>query len=133
MAIKYFGTTAPKLADFKNYRFYWLSITIRYICKYTSQIISPVDKNIQKSITEHLEPENGVWDTENIYSNNLLINPLVDLYKRYNNFVEKMLFPDLEKKDTNIIFTYTPMHGVGYPYIKNVFENAKFNVSINKH
>lgn len=42
-----------------------------------------------------------------------------------------MLFPNLEKKDTNIIFTYTPMHGVGYPYIKNVFENAKFNVSIN--
>jgi len=41
-----------------------------------------------------------------------------------------MLFPNLDKKKTNIVFTYTPMHGVGYPYIKNVFENAKFNVSI---
>lgn len=74
-------------------------------------------------------PEDGVWNTEGIYSNCLLINPLTDLQTRYNSFVDQMLFPDLEKRKTNIIFTYTPMHGVGYPYIKNVFENAKFNVS----
>lgn len=94
------------------------------------QIISPVDKNIEKSIAEHLEPED-VWNTEDIYNNNLLINPLIDLQKHYNCFIDKMLFPNLDKKKTNIIFTYTPMHGVGYPYIKNVFEIAKFNVSIN--
>lgn len=54
----------------------------------------------------------------------------MDLQKHYNCFVDKMLFPNLDKNKTNIIFTYTPMHGVGYTYIKNVFENAKFNVSI---
>jgi phosphoglucomutase/phosphopentomutase len=75
-------------------------------------------------------PEDGVWNTEEIYSNTLLINPLIDLQKRYNSFIDGLLFPNLEKKKTNIIFTYTPMHGVGYPYIRNVFESAKFNVSI---
>lgn len=80
---------------------------------------------------EHLEPEHGVWDTEDIYNNNLLVNPLFDLQKRYNNFIDTILFPNLEKKKTNIIFTYTPMHGVGYAYIKNVFDHAKFNVSVN--
>jgi len=94
------------------------------------QIIFPVDKDIQKSITEHLEPEECVWNTEDIYNNSLLVNPLIDLQKHYNCFVDKMLFPNLDKIKTNIIFTYTPMHGVGYRYIKNVFENAKFNVSI---
>lgn len=65
-----------------------------------------------------------------MHNNSLLINPLLDLQKRYNSFVDKMLFPNLEKKKTNIIFTYTPMHGVGYSYIQNVFHNAKFNVSV---
>lgn len=43
--------------------------------------------------------------------------------------IDKMLFPNLEKKKTNIIFTYTAMHGVGFPYIESVFEHAQFNVS----
>lgn len=59
----------------------------------------------------------------------MLINPLIDIQERYNYSIDEMLFPDLEKKNTNIIFTYTPMHGVGYPYIRNVFESAKFNAS----
>lgn len=63
-----------------------------------------------------------------MYDNSLLINPLIDLQTRYNNFIDKLLFPNLEKKKTDIVFTYTPMHGVGYPYIKNVFDHAKFNV-----
>lgn len=75
-------------------------------------------------------PEDGIWNTEDIYSNSLLIDPLIDLQKHYNSFIDKILFPNLKKKNTNIIFTYTPMHGVGYSYIKNVFENAKFNVSV---
>lgn len=94
------------------------------------QIISPDDKNILKSITEHLEPESNVWNIKEIYNNSLLINPLVDLQKRYNSIIDKILFPNLVKTNTNIIFTYTPMHGVGYPYIKTVFEHTKFNVSI---
>lgn len=71
-----------------------------------------------------------MWNTEHIYKCSLLVNPLIDLQKRYYSFINKMLFPNLEKKKTNIIFTYTPMHGVGYPYIKNVFDNAQFNVNI---
>jgi len=63
-------------------------------------------------------------------NNSLLINPLIDLQTRYNSFIDKLLFPNLEKKNTNIIFTYTPMHGVGYLYIQNIFDNAKFNVCI---
>lgn len=77
-------------------------------------------------------PEEGVWNTEDMYINSLLINPLTDLQNRYNSFIDKMLFPNLEKKKTNIIFTYTPIHGVGYPYIRNVFDHAQFNVSIIK-
>lgn len=76
-----------------------------------------------------MEPESGVWNTESIYRNSLLVNPLIDIKKRYNSFIDTILFPNLEKKKTNIIFTYTSMHGVGYPYIKNVFGTAQFNVS----
>lgn len=41
-----------------------------------------------------------------------------------------MLFPGLNKETSNIIFTYTPMHGVGYPYIEKAFKNSKFKVCV---
>ncbi|XP_050430140.1 phosphopentomutase [Adelges cooleyi] len=101
-----------------GYKVYWNNGT---------QVITPHDKNIQNYILEHLEPEEGVWDVEKIYSNPLLVDPLDDLQKKYYSCVNEMLIPGLDKKSTNIIFTYTPMHGVGYSYIRNAFEKANFN------
>lgn len=72
-----------------------------------------------------------MWNIKDIYNNTFLRNPLTELQQQYNIFIDKLLIPNFEKekKDSKITFTYTPMHGVGYPYIKNVFEHVKFRVS----
>ncbi|XP_050524981.1 phosphopentomutase isoform X2 [Daktulosphaira vitifoliae] len=91
------------------------------------QVISPHDINIQTYILEHLEPEENVWNIECLYDSNLLSDPIMELQEHYYKRVNELLFPDLNKEISNIIFTYTPMHGVGYPYIEKAFKNSKFN------
>ncbi|KAI9840738.1 MAG: Phosphoglucomutase-3 [Thelocarpon superellum] len=78
------------------------------------QIISPYDSEIAKSILENLEPlswDEGVVDAKN----SLVEHVLTPLKAAYFRAVEKAI--SSWKHDPALRFVYTPMHGVGLPYM----------------
>ncbi|XP_056647881.1 phosphopentomutase [Diorhabda sublineata] len=97
-----------------------------------AQIISPVDEQVQASILENLVPLDTSWDTSILSSSSLLMDPLADIFCRYTNVIYTEISEESKNlnKKMNLLFTYTPMHGVGYKFIEKIFEviNVKFNV-----
>ncbi|XP_014218420.1 phosphoglucomutase-2 [Copidosoma floridanum] len=91
-----------------------------------SQIISPHDKEIQKSIFENLEPLKSSWDTSVVYDNPLFKDPLAEVMVSYfNDIKENVLYPEVTRS-TSLKFVYTPVHGVGYNYMTEAFKVANF-------
>ncbi|KAL3269659.1 hypothetical protein HHI36_008721 [Cryptolaemus montrouzieri] len=90
-----------------------------------AQILTPVDKWIQEHILQYLEPWPNSWETHIIQNNELVTDPLEEVLQDYTQRIKASILPEhLElNKKFNIMFTYTPMHGVGYNYIKKAFEN----------
>lgn len=94
-----------------------------------SQIISPHDKEIQKSILENLEPTQSSWDTTILKNNPLFNDPLMEVMESYfKDLRENVLYPEVTK-NTNLKFVYTPVHGVGYNYMTEAFKVADFKVN----
>ncbi|XP_050504294.1 phosphopentomutase [Diabrotica virgifera virgifera] len=97
-----------------------------------AQIVSPVDEHIQNSILQNLQPLESSWDTSIISSSPLISDPRSDVFCRYMNVIDRDNSEECKElnRKMNLTFTYTPMHGVAYEYIKKVFEivNAKFVV-----
>lgn len=86
------------------------------------QIIPPIDKQIQSLILQNLQPWEFSWNVSNNHP--LISDPLPELWDDYTLLVSNIispLFKDCNKK-VGLIFTYTAMHGVGYPYIKRVLD-----------
>lgn len=97
-----------------------------------SQIISPHDKGIQKCILECLEPEDSVWETSKIQQNPLFSQDLDDVMNSYYKDLSRfLLYPDINQK-TNLKFTYSAMHGVGYEYMARAFKMSNFQVFCNE-
>lgn len=95
-----------------------------------AQIISPVDKEIQEHILENLEPKAGVWNITELQCSEYLKDPLDAILAQYLDNIEDSLFCKhvaLNAK-TPLKFTYTAMHGVGYPYVVKVFQRAGLTV-----
>ncbi|XP_046388515.1 phosphoglucomutase-2 [Ischnura elegans] len=108
-----------------GYKVYWSN---------GAQIISPHDKGIQESILNNLCPWETSWDTSILSKSSLLKDPLCHVMKMYYDILSNdVLFPNVNA-NTPIKFTYTAMHGVGYPYMVEAFEVAKFKpfVSVTK-
>lgn len=100
-----------------GYKVYWSN---------GAQIISPHDKGIQESIKNNLCPWETSWDTSIIQKSPLRKDPLCHVMKMYYDILSNdVLFPNVNA-NTPIKFTYTAMHGVGYPYMVEAFEVAKF-------
>ena len=93
-----------------------------------SQIISPHDKGIQKSILENLEPLTSSWNASSIYDNALFKDPLQEVMESYFSDIKKnVLYPEVNK-NTSLKYVYTPVHGVGYNYMTEAFKAANFKV-----
>ncbi|XP_066247719.1 phosphopentomutase-like [Euwallacea similis] len=88
------------------------------------QIINPVDKKIQLLILENLEPWHTSWDQSILQSTSLISNPLAQLTEDYIKLVSGTILEPFKEvnRQSELIFTYTAMHGVGYPYIKGVLD-----------
>ena len=87
------------------------------------QINSPVDQLIAASIMENLEPIS--WDFQR---SSPLLNPILHSMRPiYRSGVSAYLL----MKDTHHIplFIYTPMHGVGLSYMKDMLDASSTNVS----
>ncbi|XP_066592240.1 glucose 1,6-bisphosphate synthase [Prorops nasuta] len=100
-----------------GYKVYWDN---------SAQIIPPHDKEIQKSILESLKPYESSWNTNKVFDSPLYKDPLNYIMKLYlSDLKESVVYPEVNKK-TQLKFTYTAMHGVGYKYMTAAFEIANF-------
>lgn len=95
-----------------------------------AQIVSPTDKEIQTKILQNLEPRETSWDVDVLKcSSHLkgcscrkLHDPLEEIFNKYVKIVSQLPLKehlDIAKK-AEVLFTYTPMHGVGYPFIERL-------------
>ncbi|KAL7296965.1 hypothetical protein TKK_0009405 [Trichogramma kaykai] len=91
-----------------------------------SQIISPHDKEIQKSILNNLQPTISSLNTSIVYEHPLYHDPLEEVMKTYFSDIQKnVLYPEVNGS-TSLTFVYTPVHGVGYHYMVEAFKVANF-------
>ncbi|XP_046563079.1 phosphoglucomutase-2-like [Haliotis rubra] len=90
-----------------GYKVYW---------KNGAQIISPIDKGIATSITEHLEPFPTSWDTSCLANGKLLKDPYDEIYDLYNKDLHHLCHFREQNTSSKVTFTYTAMHGVGYKF-----------------
>nr|CAD7399459.1 unnamed protein product [Timema cristinae] len=95
-----------------GYKVYWQN---------GSQIIPPHDKNIQKSIVEQLTPWETSWDTSILLTSNLLKDPYSEVWDAYFDLLRSTVVYPMVNARSPLEFTYTAMHGVGYPYMKEAF------------
>lgn len=88
------------------------------------QIVSPVDKHIQQSILNNLEPLESSWDTSILSSTELLEDPLQESLCNYLQLIDDAILPKYKELNLkkSVLFTYTPMHGVGQYYIEKLFD-----------
>ncbi|ENN75388.1 hypothetical protein D910_05467 [Dendroctonus ponderosae] len=88
------------------------------------QIIDPVDKKIQSAILRNLQPLETSWNTSIIGFTPLITDPLHQLTDDYTKLVASTINPVYvnNNKKTQLSFTYTAMHGVGYKYMKRVLD-----------
>lgn len=97
-----------------GYKVYWNN---------SAQIISPHDKNIQKSILDCLEPHQSSWE---VPSNEKVIDPFEEIHADYFSELLKTIpseFLEINKRTGNN-YVYSAMHGVGYPFIEAAFKVA---------
>uniref|UniRef100_A0A1B6E2I8 Phosphoglucomutase-2 n=1 Tax=Clastoptera arizonana TaxID=38151 RepID=A0A1B6E2I8_9HEMI len=99
-----------------GYKVYW---------KNGAQIKSPTDKGIQKCILESLQPKLNYEDTASVW-NLADDDSLNDAMKEYYERIKKSVFNFNTNSSCLVKITYTAMHGVGYPFIKEAFKIAKF-------
>lgn len=95
-----------------------------------AQIISPVDKSIQAHILQNLKPWPSSWDTDIIKNSDKLHDPLAETFKNYIEVVSASVLDEHKviNSKTDMKFTYTAMHGVGYNYIVKLFEAVNLKV-----
>mmetsp|Transcript_4692 Transcript_4692/g.7048 ORF Transcript_4692/g.7048 Transcript_4692/m.7048 type:complete len:616 (+) Transcript_4692:886-2733(+) len=103
-----------------GYKVYWRN---------GAQIVSPHDKGIAQCIEENLEP----WSLDTHLAtvrgegnpSDLLIDPTTDVPEAYYKMVAERYSFFLEKnaqRSSNFPIVFTPMHGVGNPWVQKVFD-----------
>ncbi|KAM8712975.1 hypothetical protein ACLKA7_013318 [Drosophila subpalustris] len=105
-----------------GYKVYWSN---------GAQIIPPHDAGIQSAILKNLEPVGDYWNTDvtELWSKELLIDPYDKVVPSYYAALVKeipspFIKDNREHRGHTFKIAYTPMHGVGYPYIKEAFEQV---------
>ncbi|XP_022657809.1 phosphoglucomutase-2-like isoform X1 [Varroa destructor] len=122
--ISHFGCAAGVMVtashnpkDDNGYKVYWEN---------GAQILSPHDAGIQNSILQELEPWPQAWKTESVRSNVMCSDPIEEVNSKYMEVLEKSMFDRNMNRQTNVMFTFTSMHGVSHPYITEAFKRWNF-------
>lgn len=97
----------PKLDN--GYKVYWSN---------GCQIIPPHDNGIAKSIDENLEP----WSWDMCLCKTSDSTAVEKVKEEYFEKFSNLSYTTEQSKDTKLKFVYTPMHGVGLPYMTQAAE-----------
>ncbi|KAL3880512.1 hypothetical protein ACJMK2_032746 [Sinanodonta woodiana] len=100
-------TASHNPKDDNGYKVYWTN---------GAQITSPIDREISKCISENLEPWKTSWDTSVLETSPLCMDPYDKIFEAYNKDVVHLCYFREQNARSSVKFTYTAMHGVGYPY-----------------
>lgn len=79
-----------------------------------------------KEIEKNLEPWPESWNLDILKTSPLLSDPLEETYRDYMKIVDDGIpqkYKEINRKST-LVFTYSAMHGVGYPSIQKVMDLA---------
>ncbi|KAH8372779.1 hypothetical protein KR009_004691 [Drosophila setifemur] len=92
-----------------------------------AQVISPHDKRINEYILNNLEPKPSSWELSVLEDHPLLEDPYRTVYPLFYGALKKLLPPVyLETNEcSQLRFIYTPLHGVGYPFMREAFYQAR--------
>ncbi|EOD46227.1 putative phosphoglucomutase protein [Neofusicoccum parvum UCRNP2] len=115
-------TASHNPAQDNGYKVYWGN---------GCQIIPPHDAGIAKAIEQNLEPV--TWDTSVVDEGSLLIEGALGLVRdAYFRAVRYSAVPEDEPLPTfdDLKFVYTPMHGVGLPYMQQAVKDLGFGDKI---
>lgn len=90
-------------------------------------ILTPHDKNVQASMLKHQEPLPSSWDLSVLDDNPLLFEPFREVYAAYFEQMKTQLpFSFIETNEcSQLRFIYTPLHGVGFHYVREAFYQAR--------
>ncbi|KAM0789290.1 hypothetical protein ACM66B_000130 [Microbotryomycetes sp. NB124-2] len=86
------------------------------------QIVPPHDAGIAETILNSLEVDESLWQIEerNEWTGNQ------DMIDAYFNMVSGFVRDKSANARSDLVFTYTAMHGVGLPFAQNAFERFGF-------
>ncbi|CAK9302473.1 unnamed protein product [Gordionus sp. m RMFG-2023] len=125
-ALKYYSCVAGVMVtashnprEYNGYKLYWTNGV---------QLTSPHDKHIADNIDKYKEPWKSSWIDFSEHQNSpLQQDPLMEITNSYMKFVtDRLLYKNLNVS-ANIKIAFTPLHGVGWVYIKKAFEAGGFS------
>ncbi|GAB1606264.1 BTB/POZ domain-containing protein 9-like [Argonauta hians] len=127
-AVSYYGcrcgvmvTASHNPKDDNGYKVYWHN---------GAQIVSPYEKYLSDSINNNLEPWKTSWDTSVLKDNPLVRDPYQTVYTEYNKDLQSLCFHKSQNQKSPLKFTFTAMHGVGYPFTSRSLEVFGFSPPI---
>lgn len=90
-------------------------------------ILPPHDKNIYDSMMKCMEPLPSSWDLSILEDHNLLADPYREVYADYYEDMKSQIPENfLETNEcSQLRFVYTPLHGVGFHYVREGFYQAR--------
>lgn len=88
-----------------------------------AQLIPPHDQGIYDAILNNLKPTGESWDDTVLCANEWLTDPYEIVVPAYFDALKRQMTCATMEANSKcpVRFTYTAMHGVGYPYIKMAF------------
>ncbi|MDH5717175.1 MAG: phospho-sugar mutase [Spirochaetia bacterium] len=109
-------TASHNPPEYNGYKVYWSD---------GGQIVSPLDKNIQKSFIEtnykDIPPEVYKWQNEKILNDDLIEE---NIFQNYMHKIKKEPFINTKEKKIKIL--YSPLHGTGGWIFEKAFKECGF-------
>ncbi|XP_016946573.2 glucose 1,6-bisphosphate synthase, partial [Drosophila biarmipes] len=92
-----------------------------------AQAIAPHDQRIHDYMLNNLEPKPSSWETSLVLDHPLIEDPFRQIYPLFYETLKKLLPPIyLETNEcSQLRFIYTALHGVGYPFMREAFYQAR--------
>ncbi|XP_017039307.1 glucose 1,6-bisphosphate synthase [Drosophila ficusphila] len=92
-----------------------------------AQAMAPHDQRIRDYMMKNLEPKPSSWETSQLVDHQMVEDPYRQIYPLFYETLKKLLPPVyLETNEcSQLRFVYTPLHGVGFPFMREAFYQAR--------